>query len=438
MRLNTIFKAIIRGLMNKKLVTPLVILLCSLVTSLFASDIDEYYKKYKNTILCESFFTKDGYFFVAGSAKIRSSSASSLTLARNMALATLERNIAKCRVQSSSFNGSGINSPSLRQKVTEAWISISNNKYIANNRIDLESFSKNGNFYHVAAYKVSDIVFEDKTPITWTRIYNDFKNNPGKRNELLFFEIIPEKELPSLKQVLENNITKQYGKNFALMFAGKDVPAITKEKYDRLKKNSEKYNSKTPLNILVIAANSLPYDKNICTLLAEKFDSMQMPRCASVMRKRATESNKLVVEIPPPPVVKAKPAVEEKNKVDAEPQKEQQEDKSTFQQILEFLNIVDSEPPRKTKKSVPPMTEEKTQAVKVEPVKVEEKQPAVKVEPVKVEEKQQAVNPEFFSVKEKPQAGKSNAPAAETNSGKKTKTTKPKQPASDVDFTNLL
>ena len=98
-----------------------------------------------------------------------------------------------------------------------------------------------------------------------------------------------------MKDVVENHIAKQYGKNFALMFMGKKVPPIPQKRYDIAKKASEKYNSKNSLKILIIAADTLPYDQNICNLLAEKFDKMQMPRCTAIMKKRAAENKKLVI-----------------------------------------------------------------------------------------------------------------------------------------------
>ena len=83
------------------------------------------------------------------------------------------------------------------------------------------------------------------------------------------------------------------------MFMGKKVPPIPQKRYDIAKKASEKYNSKTSLKILIIAADTLPYDQNICNLLAEKFENMQMPRCAAIMKTRAGESPKLIIEQPP-------------------------------------------------------------------------------------------------------------------------------------------
>lgn len=285
--------------MNKTLISFLVICSFSLMTSTVASEVDQCYDKYKKQILDETFFIQGKYLFVIGKAKIHSSSVSSFTMAQKTALISLERNIAKIRLQNPELKRSNINFTALKNIIFDSWLSIANLKYTIKNRIDIDKFSKSGYFYHIAAYKISDIEFEDKTPITWERIYNDFKKNPGKRDELLFYEIIPENELPALKDVVENHIAKQYGKNFALMFMGKKVPPIPQKRYDIAKKASEKYNSKTSLKILIIAADTLPYDQNICNLLAEKFENMQMPRCAAIMKIRAGESQKLIIEQPP-------------------------------------------------------------------------------------------------------------------------------------------
>ena len=302
--------------MTKIHIAYLVLAFFTSMLPLVAADVDECYEKYKNRIISETFFVHNEYLFVVGKAKLQSTSPSSLTMAQKRALISLESNIAKIKIHSSFHRNSNIKSSYLKNKIFDSWLTIANFRYTINNRIDIDEFSKDNFLYHVAAYKLSDINFEDTTPITWERIYNDFKNNPGKRNELLFFEIIPDHDMPALKDAVENNIAKQYGKNFALMFAGKDVPAITQKKYDSVKETYKNYNSQTAFKVLVIAANALPYDKKICTLLAEKFEAMQMPRCANIMRKRASESDKLVIE----------PEEEESQEEESQQQESQQQE----------------------------------------------------------------------------------------------------------------
>ena len=168
-------------------------------------------------------------------------------------------------------------------------------KFCAKNRIELASFIKGGKAYYVAAYKVSDVVFSDTVPLTWERIYQDFKNNPGKRDELVFYEIIPEKDLPVMLDVVEKNIAVSYGKIFSLMFMGKEVPAVEQKLYDEAKKKVRMLTSQTGIRKLIRAANILPYDEQICALLAEKFKEKQMPRCAAAMKQALMQSSKLVV-----------------------------------------------------------------------------------------------------------------------------------------------
>ena len=140
-----------------------------------------------------------------------------------------------------------------------------------------------------------DIEFEDKSPVTWERIYNDFKNNPTQRNELLFFEIVPKDELSSLKNSIENNLNKQYGKNFALMFFGKDVPAIKQETYDNLKNKYKTLDANTSFTDLIKAVNEIPYDTEICNLLADKFEQMDMFNCRDIMLQCGKQNNKLTI-----------------------------------------------------------------------------------------------------------------------------------------------
>lgn len=248
----------------------------------------KYYNENKNTLIKSRFAVKENFVYVVGVFKKIGSDETALELAESDSFSNLIYLKKHDFIKSMPISDSHF-------KYFSNWITFYSVRYTAKNRIELDSFIKGKYAYYVAAYKLSDVEFEDKTPITWERIYNDFKKNPDKRDELLFYEIIPENELPALKDVVENNIAKQYGKNFALMFMGNDVPPIPKKRYDIAKKASEKYNSQTSLKILIIAANTLPYDKNICTLLAEKFDEMQMPRCAAIMKERAEENKKLVI-----------------------------------------------------------------------------------------------------------------------------------------------
>ena len=248
----------------------------------------KYYNKNKNTLIESRFVIKENFVYVVGVFKKIGSDETALELAESDSFSKLIYLKKYDFIKSMSIRDNQL-------KYFSNWITFYPIRYTAKNRIELDSFIKDKFAYYIAAYKLSDVEFEDKTPITWERIYNDFKKNPGKRDELLFYEIIPENELSALNTVVENNMAKQYGTNFALMFMGKAVPPIPQKRYDTAKKACKKYNSKTSLKILIFAANTLPYDQNICNLLAEKFDEMQMPRCAAIIKKRATESNKLII-----------------------------------------------------------------------------------------------------------------------------------------------
>ena len=75
----------------------------------------------------------------------------------------------------------------------------------------------------------------------------------------------------------------------------KDVPPISEKTYNDLKTKTDTLTNKVKFRTLLLVANLLPYDKHICMLLAEKFEAMEMPRCASIMKLRANENDKLKI-----------------------------------------------------------------------------------------------------------------------------------------------
>jgi len=271
----------------------LFVLSCILTVKIYAVDVFDYWDNNREQLIENRITVFSGYVYAVGRAKKIASDNMAYEMAETNALEQL----IDLKKNDVDFSKSPVKlSKKLQDAVWKNWHNSLGINYTVKQQISLEKFRKGNIFYYAAAYKLNNVIFTDPIPVSWSRIYHDFKNNPDKRNELLFFEIIPENELAALKDAVENNIAKQYGKNFSLMFMGKDVPAVPQKKYDIAKSASEKYNSETAFKILVIAANTLPYDKKICTLLAEKFDAMQMPRCAGIMRKCAGQNEKLLIE----------------------------------------------------------------------------------------------------------------------------------------------
>lgn len=255
--------------------------------SVMADNIEKcssFFEQNQEKLLKEKFAVSDGLVYIVGISKKFGSDESAFEIAEADALEQL------IKLKTLHLNNSA---NKFKSMLIDNWLLNQEFKYKACNRIEITQFTKDKFVYYVAAYKLSDIEFEDKTPVTWERVYSDFKNNPDKRNELLFFEIIPENELPALKDVVENNLTRQYGKNFALMFSGKDVQPLNRKKYEKDKKAFAKYNASTSLRKLIAACDRIPYDPELCNILAEKFQSLQMPRCASVMKQRSEQHDKL-------------------------------------------------------------------------------------------------------------------------------------------------
>ena len=264
----------------------------------FAQTPRKYYRRNKKAIVEKQFVIHDNYVYVTGVARKISSDDMALEMAEADSLDQLT-NLIK---NSIDFSAAPVKlGDKLKSAVFNNFRLFNPFRYTAKKRITLGSYVRGRYAYYIAAYNLNDVTFEIKTPISWERIYNDFKNNPDKRNELVFYEIIPAKDMAALQGEIEAKLVRQCGKKFALMFMDKDVPPIEKAEYEAAKKSFAKYNSATPLQLLVIAANRLPYDAHICRLLAEKFAAMQMPRCAGVMKKCASQSSKLVVKLPPPP-----------------------------------------------------------------------------------------------------------------------------------------
>ena len=254
---------------------------------------DEIKTKYANNpqfCIKNSFLIKDQFIFVSSSSPVIGNK----TIAFNQARLKAQKKIVFLRINN-------INSPTsdicktIENKTKNLWVITFGGTYKLNNEIPIAKFLKNKRAFYVSAYNLEDIEFEDKSPVTWERIYNDFKNNPTQRNELLFFEIVPKDELSSLKNSIENNLNKQYGKNFALMFFGKDVPAIKQETYDNLKNKYKTLDANTSFTDLIKAVNEIPYDTEICNLLADKFEQMDMFNCRDIMLQCGKQNNKLTI-----------------------------------------------------------------------------------------------------------------------------------------------
>lgn len=241
----------------------------------------DYYKNNKRTLLQNKFAVSDGFVYAVGIAKKIGSDDVSLELAEADFFSQLL--YLKKRDFENLCYDVGITG-NLVSNLFQNWLELCERKYVAKNRIELDAFVKGRYAYYVAAYKLSDIEFADKTPVTWDRIYRDFKNNPDKRDELLFYEIIPKNELSAWKDVLERNITKQCGRIFALFFVGKEVSSANWQKAGSTKEIPDTYTVSTDLKTLLMVANLVPQNEKIWSLLSEKFEKMQMPRCAARMR----------------------------------------------------------------------------------------------------------------------------------------------------------
>ncbi|MBE6357858.1 MAG: hypothetical protein E7057_01250 [Lentisphaerae bacterium] len=318
----------------KSIFFSLISILSLFTVNIRAEDCMDFYDDNQEELVRKKFTVTSKYIYAVGQAEKISSDSMAFEMAENDCAVRLADLIKK----EIRFSDSPVKpGEKLQDAIFFNWRQTTTLKYTAKNRIVLERFISGKYAYFAAAYKLDDVVFEIKTPISWEQIYTALANNPDKRDELVFYEIIPETELKNYTGKPNNNIARRYGKNFAAMFAGADVPPITHQQYTALKKTSAQMTSATPFTRLVRFANLLPYDQHICNLLAEKFTAMQMPRCAKIMTRRAAESQKLTV-IKPAPVVKPQPQTvpdvkpeKEKNAIPDAKQNAAKSDKKTLQ-----------------------------------------------------------------------------------------------------------
>ena len=255
----------------------------------------DYFEKNKEQLLKNKITSYKNHYFIVGKAKKIASEEMAFERAQNDGLNQLISLRYKDLTQSSEFLKFG---PKLQQAIIHNWQLLVSFKFTIKHQKELDKFIKNNTAYYISVVNKKDVIFTDKLPITFKRIIQDFQNNPQKRNELLFFEINPQQDSIALKDIKEENIAKRYGKKFALMFSGKEVPPISHKIYTAIKEKTDKFTTQEKFRTLIFAANVLPYDTNICTLLATKFEQMDMHRCASIMRTRAKESSKLKVTQP--------------------------------------------------------------------------------------------------------------------------------------------
>lgn len=261
--------------------------------TLSASVLDDARNDYKSVDFLRNnlFSIKGDYVLLAGCGRIINSPALAEVTARRKANHQIIK-LKELEIDTEKFN------PELkslfRSNLFLQYRIFCNIKYTAKNMITVASYIHKNYCYFACAYKLSDIEFVPNYNLDLNRVYNILKQADNRRNEFIFYEIIPENELSALKNAVENNIAQRYGKNFAAMFFGQTVKVGTQKQFEEIKAAYAGLSQESSLQELLTAANKLPYDSRICILLADKFKQLQMPRCSEMMQTRASQSGNLI------------------------------------------------------------------------------------------------------------------------------------------------
>ena len=259
---------------------------------------------------------KGDWVFVTGISRNAFSSAAGRNAAYLTALSNLLY-IKELEIDTASFDRRLQNI--YRRKLFQQYQSIVNIRFTTSNLIKISEFSADNAFACAYACELDNVKFIPADKLSLELVYNTLKQNPQKRNELIFFEIIPEKDIAVLLPEIRKNISKQYGEVFAAMFLDEKIKPLDKKQYENSKKQIGKFNSKTPFTLLIATLNSVPYDPQLCLMLARHFDNLQMPRCAGIMRKCAEK------EYEPVFIPEAKKPENDQEKTSAENNTEEEE-----------------------------------------------------------------------------------------------------------------
>ena len=267
-----------------------------------ATDIAELYEKNKEDILSNGFWKTDEYFIVSGIAPLASESASSLEMAKNQAMLRAERNILFLLEKDFVLNTADKTFPEEFTRLAfKNWLAFYNFNYSVKNAIVLESAVKDKKYIYVTAYTLDSITFNELPAMDRENIYNAFKNNPAKRNEILFIELLSTEEIELQKEEIKNKLAQQYGNTFAIMFLGETVPPVTESQYAEACAGAAELSADATLTQITRKLNKLPYDKPSLELLIKKFTAMGMLNNAEIIRTRLSKPQQPNI-IPDPPV----------------------------------------------------------------------------------------------------------------------------------------
>lgn len=250
--------------------------------SLAAADsVADLYRQYQSVIFRNGVYCVSQTIFSMGNAKIIGNPSIASVSARMDA----QSKILTFLQQQIKVSGKpAFVSEQVAKMALDEWLNKTKRKYSMQNIRQVETVQRDGKIYVVLAVKVQDIVNPYPSEIIWQQLIQEYTAMPDK-NSLLLYEIYDQRDLASHLPEIETGLIKLYGKNFALVFFGKNATAADSSDAKEQKILLPSLTVKAPLSMLIRAINLLAYEPTVLKLAAEKFDALGMPRCAAQMKK---------------------------------------------------------------------------------------------------------------------------------------------------------
>ena len=279
--------------LGKKEYHPVPIIIVKELTDV-PKDIKAIFVASKSSILKAPYFEKDGHVFFCGKAQMRSSSVTSRNAARTMAKIYAEGNVVKLVATKISYKGTILEGRAKLQEVFfNKWQTIpSAQEAISKGLKPIYEVLDGKTVYYVLATENPDNLFCNGVPPTFEQMRKSVIEMP-KRNELLVYEILDEKQLRGQLEQIAKNLDENVNPNFSLMFQGKPPRPVTEEKQKRGRDLLALMTSSASLDDLLDLTAFLPYDKELCKRLIEKLNALEMTRCSALLAQRLAEYPKI-------------------------------------------------------------------------------------------------------------------------------------------------
>jgi len=194
---------------------------------------------------------------------------------------------AQADVQKVRFNDIVFDGVSAQWSKTLQWgffldyINCYPQKYTLKNTFPIEKkISKNKAIYVLAVNKKSSIVWETVFPQKFSEMVNQLALKPGMRNELLFYESLPDQELRNKSNQIFSELQKRYGENVACVLLKKKSIHVDKNTYLSCKNKVPADLKSISLEDLLKLFNTLVDVGDIQSEIIYRFNRLGMKRCA--------------------------------------------------------------------------------------------------------------------------------------------------------------